>query len=228
MGKHCNVILLDEQNIIIDSLRHINSENSTRAIVPHVKYTYPATTKTNFLDCTSFETFYEKLSLGKPIYEVFNGISKSFLDASLVNLGITNLDKSNSEKLYNYLQKIINNTDSNLLDFEIIENKKKDYFLKPTTNASAPFHLNFFLDDFYNIKETSEYFKIYRDSILKMILEVLNKYKKRLYNMEEKLQTCEDMEKYQLYGELITANLYQIPNENLKEITLDNYYTGNY
>lgn len=226
MGKHCNIILLDEQNIIIDSLRHINSENSTRAIVPHVKYTYPATTKTNFLDCTSFETFYEKLSLGKPIYEVFNGISKSFLDASLVNLGITNLDKSNSEKLYNYLQKIINNTDSNLLDFEIIENKKKDYFLKPTTNASSPFHLNFFLDDFYNAKETSEYFKIYRDSILKMILEVLNKYKKRLYNMEEKLQTCEDMEKYQLYGELITANLYQIPNENLKEITLDNYYTG--
>lgn len=226
MGKHCNIILLDEQNIIIDSLRHINSENSTRAIVPHVKYTYPTTTKANFLDCTNFDIFCEKLSLGEPIYEVFNGISKSFLDASLVNLGITNLDNSNLEKLYNYLQDIINNTDSNLLDFQIIENKKKDYFLTLAKKASTPFHLNFFLDDFYNTKETSEDFKIYRDSILKMILEVLNKYKKRLYNMEEKLQTCEDMEKYQLYGELITANLYQVPNKNLKEITLDNYYTN--
>lgn len=226
MGKHCNIILLDEQNIIIDTLRHINSENSTRAIVPHVKYTYPTTTKANILDCTNFDSFYEKLSLGSPIYEVFNGISKSFLDASLVNLGITNLDKSNLEKLYNYLQEIINNTDSNLLDFQIIENKKKDYFLTLAKKASTPFHLNFFLDDFYNTKETSEDFKIYRDSILKMILEVLNKYKKRLYNMEEKLQTCEDMEKYQLYGELITANLYQVPNKNLKEITLDNYYTN--
>ena len=28
MGKHCNIILLDDQNIIIDSLRHINNENS--------------------------------------------------------------------------------------------------------------------------------------------------------------------------------------------------------
>lgn len=226
MGKHCNIILLDEQNIIIDSLRHINTENSTRAIVPHSKYIYPTTTKANFLDCLDFNTFYEKLSCGSPIYEVFNGISKSFLDASLLHLGITNLDKINLEKLYNYLQEIINNTDSNSLDFQIIENKKKDYFLTLAKSSSTPFHLNFFIDDFYTQKESSEEFKIYRDSILKMILEVLNKYKKRLYNMEEKLQSCKDMEKYQLYGELITANLYQIPNENLKEITLDNYYTN--
>ena len=34
------------------------------------------------------------------------------------------------------------------------------------------------------------------------------------------------MDKYQLYGELITANLYKIKNENLKEIELDNYYTN--
>ena len=38
------------------------------------------------------------------------------------------------------------------------------------------------------------------------------------------MQSCENMELYQLYGELITANLYQIKNENLKEIILDNYY----
>ena len=47
MGKHCNVILLEESNIIIDSLRHINNENANRIIVPHVKYTYPKTNKIN-------------------------------------------------------------------------------------------------------------------------------------------------------------------------------------
>lgn len=51
MGKHCNIILVDENNIIIDSLRHINSENNnTRTIVPHSKYIYPVTDKYNFLD----------------------------------------------------------------------------------------------------------------------------------------------------------------------------------
>ena len=59
-----------------------------------------------------------------------------------------------------------------------------------------------------------------------MILEQLKKYKKRLLNINEKLKACEDMDKYQLYGELITANLYKIPNKNMKEITLDNYYNN--
>lgn len=225
MGRHCNIILLDEQNLIIDSLRHINKEESTRTIVPHVKYVYPTTTKENFLDCLNFQDFYEKISPNQSISDVFNGISKSFIDASLQHLGINELTKNTLEKLYNYLKEIINRTDSDLLQFQIIDSKKRDYFLVKS-DYTSPFHLNFFLDDFYYQKESLEEFKIYRNSILKMILEHLKKYQKRLFHIDEKLHSCENMEKYQLYGELITANLYQIKNENLKEITLENYYTN--
>lgn len=226
MGKHCNIILLDEQNVIIDSLRHIHNGDSTRVIVPHVKYVYPTTTKYNFLDCLHFQDFYEKISSSSKdaIYDVFNGISKSFVEASMSRLGIETFHQNSLEKLYHYLQEIVHRTDSNLLDFAIITAKKRDYFLIESETESSPFHLNFFLDDFYNEKETSEEFKTYRDSILKMILDLLKKYKKRLLNIDEKLNACKDMEKYQIYGELITANLYQIPNQNVKEITLDNYY----
>ena len=35
------------------------------------------------------------------------------------------------------------------------------------------------------------------------------------------------MEKYKLYGELITANLYRIPNYNIESIELENYYDNN-
>lgn len=226
MGKHCNIILLDEQNVIIDSLRHIHNGDSTRVIVPHVKYVYPTTTKYNFLDCLHFQDFYEKISSSSKdaIYDVFNGISKSFVEASMSRLGIETFHQNSLEKLYHYLQEIVHRTDSNLLDFTMITAKKRDYFLIESETESSPFHLNFFLDDFYNEKETSEEFKTYRDSILKMILDLLKKYKKRLLNIDEKLNACKDMEKYQIYGELITANLYQIPNQNVKEITLDNYY----
>lgn len=226
MGKHCNIILLDDENIIIDSLRHIHNEDSTRVIVPHVKYQYPTTNKYNFLDCLTVEDFYHKLSSNQPIYDVFNGMSQSFINASLQYLGIDSLDdKKALKKMYDYLKEIIHRTDSHLLNFEIINQKKTDYFLV-TENNATPFHLNFFIDDFYYHKEVSEEFKTYRDSILKMILGLLKKYKKRLFHINEKLNTCEDRQKYQLYGELITANLYQIPNENVKEITLDNYYNN--
>ena len=141
------------------------------------------------------------------------------------HLGINVLNENTFEKLYKYLKEIIHRTDNHLLDFQMIDTKKRDYFLVKS-DTSYPFRLNFFMDDFYTQKETSEEFKTYRDSILKMILDLLKKYKKRLLNINEKLRSCENMEKYQLYGELITANLYQIKNENLKEITLENYYTN--
>lgn len=225
MGKHCNIILLDDQNIILDSLRHINNEDSSRAIVPHVSYHYPTTNKYNFLECSNFEDFYEKISPNHAIYEVFNGISKSFIENSLNILSIDVLNQTTLKKLYEYLQEIVSTTDTNLLDFQTIDTKKRDYYLIQKNNQN-PFHLNFFLDDFYYEKESSEEFKIYRDSILKMILDLLKKYKKRLFNIDEKLNACNDMDTYQLYGELITANLYQIPNQNLMQITLDNYYNN--
>ena len=217
MGKHCNIILLDEQNFIIDSLRHINNEDSTRSIVPHIKYVYPATNKYNFLECSNLEDFHQKLSGNLPIHEAFNGFSQSFVDASM--------EKLNIDAFYEYLQRIIYTTDSTTLDFKIIHGQKEDFCLIESSNSS-PFHLNFFLDDFYYQKETSEEFKTYRNSILKLILDLLKKYKKRLFHIDEKLTSCDDMEKYQLYGELITANLYQIKNENISQITLDNYYTN--
>lgn len=226
MGKHCNIILLDEQNYIIDSLRHIHKEDSTRVIVPHVKYTYPATSKENFLDCTSFQDFEPKVSNFHEICDIFNGISRNFIAASLKRLEIDTFTTSNLEKLYYYLRDLIHKIDSGLLKFETIEDKKRDYFLVPSSDNASAFSLNFFIDDFYHEKESTEEFKNYRDSILKMILENLKKYKKRLSNIDEKLSSCKDMEKYQLYGELLTANLYQVPSENLKEITLDNYYNG--
>lgn len=227
MGKHCNIILLDDQNRIIDSLRHIHKEeNDTRDIVPHIQYVYPTTTKYNFLNCLSFEEWNEKVSSPSSIYDVFNGISQSFVEASLKHLKIEIFDQNTSETFFHYLKNMISKTDGNDLTFQLIDHPKKDYFLVERKENISPFSLNFFLDDFYHRKETSEEFKSYRNYVLKMILEVLKKYQKRLVHIDEKLEDSKDREKYKLYGELITANLYQIRNENISEITLDNYYTG--
>ena len=48
MGKHCNIILLNDEGIIIDCLRHINNESSTHIVVPHIKYLYPEINKKIF------------------------------------------------------------------------------------------------------------------------------------------------------------------------------------
>ncbi len=116
------------------------------------------------------------------------------------------------------------------MSFEFVENSdgiKKDYFLVPKNSSAEPFNLNFFVDYFYFNKETNEQFKNYRNTMFKLILDTLKKYKKRLYNIDEKLKECDGMDKYRLYGELITSNLYRIPNKNVEELELENYYDNN-
>lgn len=96
-----------------------------------------------------------------------------------------------------------------------------------TQTIPNQFSLNFFIDDFYFNKETYETFRNHKNTLLKSILDTLKKYNKRLDNINKKLHECDNMEKYRIYGELITANLYRIPNKNLEYIELENYYDNN-
>lgn len=240
MGRHCNIILLDENNIIIDSLRHIVSDNLlTRDIIPKVKYKYPETTKKNLLQISNFEEFENELQIDYDqitkeklpiiISNIFNGISKQFITNILNELEIEKINKDNMKKIYVYITDIINNTDSLNLNVKVIEKSsgvKRDYFLTKES-SDKPFNLNYVIDDYYFDKENTEVFKNYKNNISKLILATLKKYKKRLYNINEKLEECNKMEKYKLYGELITANLYKIKNVNADKIKLENYYENN-
>jgi len=245
MGKHCNILILDEQNIIIDSLRHINHQNDDlRSVLPHIKYIYPTTCKYNFLEVSSSDDFINKLTKELDISNIsiiisstFNGISQSFINESLKYLKIEKITTSTLLQLYTYIKQIINYTNSDNLVFNPIINKDnilKDYFLSTKTKEEqtyidnkTKFHLNFFLDNFYHNKETLNEFKNYYSNVSKMILDIYNKYNKRLVNINEKLKECNNMQTYRLYGELITANLYKIPNINVNTITLENYYDNN-
>lgn len=220
MGKHCNVILLDDENYIIDSLRHINNENSTRKIIPHVKYEYIKSNKKNFLE-TSLEDFKKNISFdentAKQISLKYNGISKTF--AKYIKDNSKNLDE-----VYFKIKEIIDMTDSLKLKFVNLDN---DYVLDVSNKSLTNFSLNFSLDDFYYKKETSDLFFNLKNDLLRIVNGTYKKYEKRLSNMNLKLKECENMDKFKIYGELITANLYKIPNKNVKSIELENYYDNN-
>jgi len=154
MGKHSNIILTNENNIIIDSLRHTSiEENSQRDIYPTCRYLLPEPNAYN-----------KKLQLSSSILS------------------------------------------------------------KLTDDYSS---LNSFLDSFYYNKESNEIFNNRKHNLFNIVSNTYNKYQKRLENINKKLSNCEDMEKYKLYGELITSNLYRIPNNNTNSITLENYYDNN-
>ena len=248
MGKHSNIILTDSNNIIIDSMRHTSTlENSNRDIYPTARYIFPESTKYSFLELNTFDDFYNAIEpklieyiaenslnienlnvsnfmIDKIISNTFNGISLSFIQNILSKLNIKEISKNNLELIYNKINEILS---SSFLDIFLAENQKDYYLYTSNIENESQFNLNYKIDDFYFEKETSELFKNYRNSILHLILATLKKYEKRLENIDNKLSECNNMDKFRLYGELITSNLYRIPNRNVNSIEVENYYDNN-
>ena len=248
MGKHSNIILTDTNSIVIDSLRHTSTlENSTRDIYPTSRYIFPISSKYSFLELKDFNDFYSILepilsnyiasevqnidtldiknfNIEKIISDTFNGISLSTVHNIMENLEITTISKENLELIFNKLCELIKSDNTQIL----VDENKKDYYLGIGSQLETnPFEINYSLDDFYFEKESSELFKNYRNTLLNLILASLKKYEKRLENIDSKLSECNNMEKFRLYGELITSNLYRITNKNQSSIELENYYDNN-
>ena len=224
MGKHSNMILTNENNIIIDSLRHTYmEEHSQRDIYPTCRYILPQTSKFNLLDIKTPEEFYNVISnsdysLPQNITNAFNGISNSFVE-SLSSM--TDQFKENIFLIYHKIFKILNSDDL------CFTHQNKDYVLSLSDPTDKIYNLNFFLDDFYYQKETNENFITLKNNIYNIVINTQKKYTKRLENINKKLSECNDMDKFKLYGELITSNLYRIPNKHINNISLENYYDNN-
>ncbi len=232
MGRHSNIILVNQNNKIVDAMRHISSTTSYREIVPSRIYTLPNSDKFDFTAIKDFEEFDSRFSatnldeLAKVVSNTFTGFSLSFVNSAISKCKITNMSKDELEKLYNYFFNVVHSKVP--LDFEpIYKNGKISDYVLVEGQCNEPDHLNTFIDNFYFERETVETFTNYRNTIFKMILEVLDKYNKRLVSITTKLKECDEMDKFKLYGELITANLYHLSNTHSSSIELENYYDNN-
>ena len=237
MGKHSNVILLNANSIIIDSLRHLNKfDNSTRDIFPGSKYMSIISNKLDFISVKTFDEFYRNLnittdtnfSLSSTLSQKYNGFGKNNILHLLESLNISDTSNSTTDLkiLYNYLKTLLS-TLPNEVSIQEFNGNKKDYFISIYKDKTNALSINFSLDDFYYTKEITEQFKCYRDNVLKLVLNYVGKIKDRIHNIDTKLKECDKMDLYKLYGELITSNLYRISDYPQTEITLENYYDDN-
>lgn len=235
MSRHSNVILTNENNIIIDTLKHCDS---SRDLLPAHEYTFMPITKESFLRLNSFEEFYkifeeetaslEGVSLSKFFTNTFIGFSKPFIKENLSILNVSDLEfsKADLEKTYNHIKELISFMGTNKVTCKEIGTKDYTIITNKITEESKS--INTFIDDFYFNKEQNSLFINSRNNLLKIVSSSLKKTYKKLENINQKLKECDGMDTYRLYGELLTANLYKFDsNANVKEVTVDNYYDNN-
>ena len=230
MSRQSNIILTNENNIIIDCLKHF--EDDKRPRLPASPFLFTPILKSSFIELETVDDFLELVSenqeekLSVKLPDIFIGFSKNFVLKTLEILEIDDLDFTiaDLEKLYQYLKKVIENFDVHHVKAEIFG---KDYTLIHSSKTEDSLEINHFLDEFYFEKEQRTLFHSSKNNLFKIISATLKKVDKKLENINQKLKECDNMDTYRLYGELLTANLYRLDGEqNLEKVEVFNYYTN--
>lgn len=221
MGSCSNIILTNNNNTIIDAIKHISCN---REIMPARIYELPTNNKNSILEINSFDEFNLCLSaittnepLDKKISDSFNGLCRPFIQYVLKK------NNNNLKTSFEFIKNIITNIETNSLTCIKTDN---DYVIDFSDGNEKALKINFFIDDYYYTKETDNAFKSFRNDILKIVLSALKKSTKKLDNINNKLNECNKKEEYKLFGELITSNLYRL-KDNTDSATLENYYNNN-
>lgn len=231
MGKYSNAILTNENNKIIDSMRHVDiTMSSVREVLPNKDYVFPSSLGKLDFTKTSFNLFEEKILeqsadtlLYVAISNVFIGFSRTFA-ASIINdttLLVSNC-KNYLKDIYDKISIFLLALNNSCFEFKYTENNK-DYTVSDDKILSNSLAASSFLDDFYLKKETVSLLKINKLNIERDIRNHLSKLNKKLANVNEILKDGENLEKYKQYGELLTCNMHKL-TLGMDCICLENFY----
>ncbi len=246
MGKHSNIIFCNEDNMILDSIKHIPSSiSSVREVLPGRDYFIPAQEgKINPLEATEdyFKTKVLKKSesVFKAIMSSFIGISPTIANEICYRAAIDS-DASNAslfdehkDRLYKEFEKLISNVSEDNYYYNIVADPSTG---KPV--EYAPLKLTMYEDmeikeypDFYSVlvefyAKRNAYTNIRQKSsdLRKIIVNHIERASKKLDLQLKQQKDTQKREKYKIYGELLHTYGYDAkPND--KSITVINYYNN--
>lgn len=247
MGKHSNIILINNKNIILESIKHISHDKSSvREVLPSKEYFLPPSQdKKNPLN-TSEEEFTslileKNLKIQQAIYKTYNGISPilsseiCFISNIDPDLNTSEISENHIKILYKNFVNIFNISKENNFNPQIIFNENNSILDFTSTNFSM--FKNFEKKYFENISELLEFFYKSKDiqyrlnqksqDLKRIISQNIERCVKKKEIQQKTLKEIENRDILKLYGELITSNIYTI-KKGMTQVTLNNFYSENY
>ncbi|MFO7151639.1 MAG: NFACT RNA binding domain-containing protein [Bacillota bacterium] len=245
MGKHSNIILIDNSTkTIIDSIKRIPSEiNRVREILPGKKYVLPPLgERINILE-DEVPNFIlqaaEPLKVGRWMTENLMGMSKAAAKEILFRSGVdedkpvNQLNLEERQKIAGSLVKLASDIKGSRYLPEIYFShgpveEPVDFWIFPLSHMgpskAVPLKsANEAVDLFYSLKEDLEKLRNLKKTLMAQLENQISKLRQILSFQQEKLDEVRDMEKFKLFGELLSAYLYEV-SPGMSEIELPNFY----
>lgn len=248
MGKHSNLILVKQEDLIIlDSIKRLSHAiNQYRQVLPGIKYIIPPPqekfhpeelNEENLIAC--FLNLPSELKISKALLSIIEGIGPQTAKELTVRAGIDNENRLEflGEYEYSGLVKSIFWLRTRIKSGNFKPTLVKDAEGKPL--AFAPFFLQQFtgfeqetflsmshlIELFIGKNEEKNIFKQKTGDLERIVDRELERCHRKLALQLEKQAEGETAGKYKLWGELLTANLYHL--QKAPEATVPNFYSEN-
>lgn len=238
MGKHSNIILVNEKGVIVDAIKHVGlGMSSVRFVMPGLEYSAPPAQDKQDPSKASADDFSMAMcmvgmSIAKALSNAFFGLSPA-VAAQLVarytdKTECTQLSEAEREELAERLAAFY---------ADMAQGKEKASAVLNAlgeTEAVYPFaiagggiklydSIGEALDGLYINSDRREWAKRHGASARKVLQNNIERCEKKLALYADALNSGEQMEKCRLYGELLTANLHSLKS-GTDTAAVDNYY----
>ena len=244
MGKHSNIIFCNEQNMILDSIKHVSSQmSSVREVLPGRPYFIPETQeKADPLTITEAD-FTALLSaraqkLSKALYTSLTGLSPIAAE-EICHRASLDSDRPASScgadeliHLYRTLERYLEPLRTGDWEPAIYYDGKNpvEYSCLPLTlyghYRREPYEsVSAMLEHYYAERSTLTRIRQKSTDLRRIVQTALERSVKKYDLQSRQLKDTKKREQYRIYGELINAYGYGVP-EGSKSFQAENYYTG--
>lgn len=251
MGKHSNIILLDD-DVILDSIKHISQMvSSVREVLPGRPYFVPETQgKSNPFEETREHFFSllssESLPASRFLMTHYNGFSTQMSEETVFRArlsqdrSVSELSSEDGEKFWETFQALLADTAAGNFQPAVY------YHLGAADAVSggepveySPLPLSMYRDlpekHYTSISELIENYYREKNALtrirqksadLRKIVQTILERDLHKYDLQSRqMKDTDKREKYRVYGELLNTYGYNIP-VGASSAELDNYYTG--
>lgn len=244
MGKHSNIIFLDDAGMIIDSIKHISHQiSSVREVLPGRTYVAPPVHDKVSLDAVTPEWMEDVLlkkaaTVQKGIYTSLSGISPVFASELCYRAGIdgsaamASLSPEEQTSLYGELVRLRTQIEEHRYQPVIVyqgrtpvEFSSLPFTMYPDMDCRTFPDISEVLRTFYAEKEVVTRIRQKSTDLRKIVSNAIERTAKKYDLQRRQLADTDKKEKYKIYGELLHTYGYEA-QPGQKELTCVNYYDG--
>ena len=249
MGRYSNVILVDPEGKIVDSLRRVDADmSSERWILPGLAYRLPPPQdKLCLLDTepeavlAHMDALPRDFELSKALLQVLQGVSPIVCRelAFQVGKGAALTAKTMTDGQLDKLLFLLHRLKETVMQasgtpFMVVSLQKKpmdfSFFHIGQYGSSAIERpcdsFSQLLDDFYTERDTQERMRVREQDLLRLLTTVSERLSRKIANQTAELTQSANRDQWRIMGDLLSANQYLI-QKGSSRVVLPNFYSEN-